>query len=92
MRNPWLDDLAAHNLITFKSHHEALDAWALKELSGFDVAYRMLMSGQIPWQQRQAGVYDCRWGTDTIRNPDHRRGRTAARAAQCAAPPVQRIA
>ena len=25
------------------------------------------LSGQIPWQQRQAGVYDCRWGTDTIR-------------------------
>jgi hypothetical protein len=25
------------------------------------------LSGQVPWQQRQAGVYDCRWGTDTIR-------------------------
>jgi hypothetical protein len=25
------------------------------------------LAGQIPWQQRQAGVYDCRWGTDTIR-------------------------
>jgi hypothetical protein len=21
----------------------------------------------VPWQQRQAGVYDCRWGTDTLR-------------------------
>ena len=29
-----LDDLAEHNLITFKSHHEALDDWALKELTG----------------------------------------------------------
>ena len=25
--------LAAHNLITFKSHHEPLDDWALKELT-----------------------------------------------------------
>jgi hypothetical protein len=29
-----LDALVAHNLITFKSHHEALDAWAIKELIG----------------------------------------------------------
>src|SRR5437868_7856550 len=88
-----LEDLRPHNLVTFKSHHEALDGWALKELSGLDVAYRKLVSpspsellpedqfglyavasrfphnlaGQVPWQQRQAGVYDCRWGTDTIR-------------------------
>jgi hypothetical protein len=25
------------------------------------------LSGQVPWQVRQAGVYDCRWGTDTGR-------------------------
>jgi len=35
-----LDDLAEHNLITFKSHHEALDGWAMKELIGDYVAYR----------------------------------------------------
>src|SRR5947207_13937176 len=35
-----LDDLAAHNLITFKSHHEALDDWALMELTGHYVNYR----------------------------------------------------
>src|SRR5437016_14331663 len=35
-----LEGLAAHNLITFKSHHEALDAWAMKELLGHYVAYR----------------------------------------------------
>src|SRR5262249_31054450 len=23
--------------------------------------------GQIPWQKVQEGVYDCQWGTDTIR-------------------------
>src|SRR5437868_2743730 len=39
-----LDGLVAHNLITFKSHHEALDAWAMKELIGHSVAYRKLVS------------------------------------------------
>ncbi len=34
------EDLAAHNLITFKSHQEALDAWALCELIGHFVNYR----------------------------------------------------
>ena len=88
-----LNGLAAHNLITFKSHHEALDAWAMKELIGYYVAYRKLvspspsdllpedqfrlyavcarfphnLSGQAPWQEVQAGVYDCRWGTDAVR-------------------------
>ena len=88
-----LEGLRAHNLITFKSHREALDAWAMKELEGHYVAYRKLvsrtpsellaedqfklyavtaryphnLSGQVPWQRVHAGVYDCRWGTDTIR-------------------------
>lgn len=88
-----LEGLRPHNLLTFKSHHEALDGWALKELSGLDVAYRKLVSpspsrllpddqfglyavcarfphnlaGQVPWQRVRAGVYDCRWGTDTVR-------------------------
>jgi hypothetical protein len=88
-----LDLPAAHNLITFKSHREALDGWAMKELVGHYVAYRKLVSpspsallpegrfrlyavcarfphnlaGQVPWQGRQAGVYDCRWGTDEVR-------------------------
>ena len=25
------------------------------------------LAGQVPWQEQQAGVYDCRWGLDTIR-------------------------
>jgi hypothetical protein len=88
-----LEGLRPHNLITFKSRHEALDGWAVKELIAFDVAYRKLvspspslllpddqfglyavtarfphnLSGQVPWQQVQAGVYDCGWGIDTIR-------------------------
>src|SRR5262245_11412591 len=88
-----LDGLRPHNLLTFKSHHEALDGWAMKELVGHSVAYRKLVSrspsellpedqfglyavaarfprqlaGQVPWQSVHSGVYDCRWGTDTIR-------------------------
>jgi hypothetical protein len=34
------EDLAAHNLITFKSHQEALDGWSLWELVGHFVNYR----------------------------------------------------
>jgi hypothetical protein len=88
-----LEGLRPHNLMTFKSRHEALDAWAMKELVHHDVSYRKLVSsspkrrlsdelfglyavsarfphnltGQVPWHRRQAGVYDCTWGTDTIR-------------------------
>jgi hypothetical protein len=88
-----LEGLRPHNLMTFKSHHEALDGWAMKELVASDVAYRKLvspspsellpdnrfglyavaarfphnLSGQVPGQRIQAGVEDCRWGTDTIR-------------------------
>jgi hypothetical protein len=25
------------------------------------------LAGQIPWQEQQPGVYDCRWGLDTLR-------------------------
>src|SRR5439155_4156578 len=25
------------------------------------------LAGQVPWQQRQAGVYDCHWGLDAVR-------------------------
>jgi hypothetical protein len=88
-----LESLAEHNLVTFKSHQEALDGWAIKELVHHYVAYRKLVSAspsdllpeerfrlyavaarfphnlasQVPWQEHQAGVYDCRWGLDTVR-------------------------
>jgi hypothetical protein len=39
-----MEELAAHNLITFKSHQEALDDWTLKELTGHYVAYRKQVS------------------------------------------------
>ncbi len=88
-----MDDLADHNLFTFKSHRETLDPWAVRELLGHSVAYRKLVSpstsellpedqfrlyavtarfphnlaGQVPWHERQPGVYDCQWGLDTVR-------------------------
>src|SRR5579871_6233639 len=34
------DPLASHNLVTFKSHQESLDGWALNELLGHYVNYR----------------------------------------------------
>ncbi len=41
------EDLAAHNLVTFKSHQEALDAWALWELVGHFVNYRKQASPSL---------------------------------------------
>ena len=41
------DDLAAHNLLTFKSHQEALDGWALWELIGHFVNYRKQSSPSL---------------------------------------------
>ena len=35
-----LENLRAHNLLTYKSHHEALTAWVLDELIGHYVNYR----------------------------------------------------
>jgi hypothetical protein len=38
------EELAAHNLVTFKSYQEALDGWALNELIGHYVNYRKQVS------------------------------------------------
>jgi hypothetical protein len=88
-----LDDLADFNLITFKSHQQALDGWALLELLGHYVNYRKQVSpslhdlrpeqdfrlyaicarfpqtlaSEIQLEEVQPGVYQCRWGTATIR-------------------------
>lgn len=40
-----LDNLAEHNLITYKSIREPLNAWAMKELIGHYVNYRKQISG-----------------------------------------------
>jgi hypothetical protein len=37
-----LENLRSHNLLTYKSRHEALDAWTLDELIGHYVNYRKL--------------------------------------------------
>src|SRR5438093_11865227 len=54
-----LEGLRPHNLMTFKSHHEALDGWAMKELVGLDVAYRKLVSPSPPQllPEDQFGLY-----------------------------------
>jgi hypothetical protein len=88
-----LDDLAVFNLLTFKSHQQPLDAWALLELIAHFVNYRKQVSpslsdlrpeedfrlyavcarfpqglaGEIQLDERQSGVYDCRWGTKSMR-------------------------
>jgi hypothetical protein len=41
-----LDNLRAHNLLTYKSHQEALDAWAVDELLGHYVNYRKLLAAR----------------------------------------------
>ena len=41
------ENLAAHNLVTFKSHQEALDGWALCELVGHYVNYRKQSSPSL---------------------------------------------
>ena len=40
-------DVAIHNLLTFKSYWEALDDWALKELTGHYVNYRKQVSPSL---------------------------------------------
>ena len=35
-----LENLAAHNLMTYKSHQESLDGWTIEELCGHYVNYR----------------------------------------------------
>src|SRR6516164_1359939 len=38
------EDLASHNLVSFKSYQEALDGWSLNELVGHYVNYRKQVS------------------------------------------------
>jgi hypothetical protein len=39
-----LEGLRAHNLVIFKSHRQALDAWTVKAFLGHSVAFRKLVS------------------------------------------------
>ncbi len=88
-----LDNLGKHNLLTYKSHQESLDAWTLDELLGHYVNYRKQISPTmtkllpvddfrlygvstrypqnlerlITLTPIQDGIYDIRWGSQTIR-------------------------
>ncbi len=42
-----LEDLSGHNLITFKSHRQSLDHWAVEELAGHYVNYRKQASPSL---------------------------------------------
>jgi hypothetical protein len=54
-----LEGLRPHNLVTFKSHRETLEAWTMKELVSHSVAYRKLVSPSpselLP--EDQSGLY-----------------------------------
>jgi hypothetical protein len=73
------DDLAAHNLVTFKSYQETLDGWALNELVGHYVNYRKQVS---PSMQDLLPESDFRLFAVSVRFPQ-------ALARQVAITPVQ---
>ncbi len=50
------DGMAAHNLITFKSEHEAMSAWSLQELIGHYVNYRKQTSPDLDDLIPEAGL------------------------------------
>ncbi len=60
------EDLAAHNLVTFKSYQEALDGWALSELIGHYVNYRKQAS---PSMQELLPETDFRLFAVSVRYP-----------------------
>ena len=73
------EDLATHNLVTFKSYQEALDGWALNELIGHYVNYRKQVS---PSMQDLLPEADFRLFAVGVRSPQ-------ALARQAALMPVQ---
>ena len=81
-----LDGLRAHNLLTYKSHHEALDGWALDELIGHYVNYRKLISPKDRLIRRRTVSVVCRRhpraagaGETPAVNPDRLAGRVRSR-------------
>lgn len=61
-----LDNLSRHNLLTYKSLHQPLDAWALDELLGHYVNYRKQRS---PSLQKLLPVEDFRLYGVSTREP-----------------------
>jgi hypothetical protein len=62
------ENLAPHNLVTFKSHQEALDGWALCELVGHYVNYRKQSS---PSMQKLLPEDDYRLFAVCVRFPEN---------------------
>jgi hypothetical protein len=62
------ENLSAHNLVTFKSHQEALDGWALCELIGHYVNYRKQVS---PSMQNLLPEMDFRLFAVCVRYPQN---------------------
>ena len=52
-----LDNLAQHNLLTYKSFRESLGSWALDELVGHYVNYRKQISGDVLLPVEQFRLY-----------------------------------
>jgi hypothetical protein len=70
------EELAAHNLVTFKSHQEAMDPWALWELVGHFVNYRKQSSPSLDTLLPEA---DYRLFAVSTRYPDNLARRVALR-------------
>jgi hypothetical protein len=68
------EEMAAHNLITFKSYQEALDGWSLNELVGHYVNYRKQAS---PSMQELLPETDFRLFALTVRFPNSLARQTA---------------
>ncbi len=83
------DDLAGHNLVTFKSHQEALDAWSLWELVGHFVNYRKQAS---PSMQDLLPEDDFRLFTVCARFPHNLAQRVALTPLQAGVYEVQGLA
>src|SRR5207248_10451713 len=62
------EELAAHNLVSFKSYQEALDGWALNELIGHYVNYRKQAS---PTMQELLPEMDFRLFAVCVRFPQN---------------------
>ena len=52
-----LNDLRKHNLLTYKSFRESLDAWALEELIGHYVNYRKLLDLEFATKDDEFQLY-----------------------------------
>src|SRR5947208_9339915 len=73
------EELAAHNLVSFKSYQEALDGWALNELVGHYVNYRKQAS---PTMQELLPEADFRLFAVCVRFPRALAGQVTLEAIQ----------